>query len=211
MLAPPIRLISRRCCPSISTLASRAAPRLDLISRHLDRRPFLELNTPYSTERSSSPDSDVGGSPLREQKETPAKPDENPIRMSSQQPHAAVMIPGPVEFDDAVLNAMSHYRYASHPPPHAHHSPRLTPPANRTSAPPSSRPSARRSPCCASSSRPAIRPRSPLSSPAPAPWAGTRWPRTWPSLATTSSCCTRATSPTRSPTASRRTAPRRRS
>ncbi|KAF2086077.1 PLP-dependent transferase [Saccharata proteae CBS 121410] len=29
--------------------------------------------------------------------------------MSSQPPHPALLIPGPIEFDDAVLNAMSHY------------------------------------------------------------------------------------------------------
>lgn len=30
--------------------------------------------------------------------------------MSSQPPHPTLLIPGPIEFDDAVLNAMSHYR-----------------------------------------------------------------------------------------------------
>ena len=31
---------------------------------------------------------------------------------SVRQPeHPTLLIPGPVEFDDAVLNAMSHYRY----------------------------------------------------------------------------------------------------
>jgi len=47
---------------------------------------------------------------LQEKKQTPEKPKETPVKMSSQPPHPAVMIPGPVEFDDAVLNAMSHYR-----------------------------------------------------------------------------------------------------
>lgn len=32
--------------------------------------------------------------------------------MSSQPEHATLLIPGPIEFDDAVLNSMSHYRLA---------------------------------------------------------------------------------------------------
>jgi alanine-glyoxylate transaminase/serine-glyoxylate transaminase/serine-pyruvate transaminase len=43
----------------------------------------------------------------RKQKE-PQK--ENTVKMSSQPSHPALMIPGPVEFDDEVLQAMSHYR-----------------------------------------------------------------------------------------------------
>lgn len=31
---------------------------------------------------------------------------------SSQPEHATLLIPGPIEFDDAVLQSMSHYRYA---------------------------------------------------------------------------------------------------
>lgn len=34
--------------------------------------------------------------------------------MSNQEPHPALLIPGPIEFDDAVLQAMSHYRYIVH-------------------------------------------------------------------------------------------------
>lgn len=30
--------------------------------------------------------------------------------MSNQPDHAALLIPGPIEFDDAVLQSMSHYR-----------------------------------------------------------------------------------------------------
>lgn len=36
--------------------------------------------------------------------------------MSSQPEHPTLLIPGPIEFDDAVLNSMSHYRYAAHCP-----------------------------------------------------------------------------------------------
>lgn len=59
--------------------------------------------------------------------------------MSNQEPHPALLIPGPIEFDDAVLNSMSHYRYAHipHPlPPLPPASPN-NPPVNPTSAPPS--------------------------------------------------------------------------
>jgi alanine-glyoxylate transaminase/serine-glyoxylate transaminase/serine-pyruvate transaminase len=31
--------------------------------------------------------------------------------MSTQKAHPALLIPGPIEFDDAVLESMSHYRY----------------------------------------------------------------------------------------------------
>lgn len=35
--------------------------------------------------------------------------------MSNQAEHPALMIPGPIEFDDAVLQSMSHYRFANPP------------------------------------------------------------------------------------------------
>lgn len=35
--------------------------------------------------------------------------------MSSQANHPALLIPGPIEFDDAVLQSMSHYRLVDHP------------------------------------------------------------------------------------------------
>jgi len=31
--------------------------------------------------------------------------------MSSQPEHPTLLIPGPIEFDDAVLQSMSHYRF----------------------------------------------------------------------------------------------------
>lgn len=33
--------------------------------------------------------------------------------MSSQPSHPTLLIPGPIEFDDAVLQSMSHYRFVS--------------------------------------------------------------------------------------------------
>lgn len=38
------------------------------------------------------------------------KTEEPFAKMSSQPEHPAVLIPGPVEFDDAVLQSMGHYR-----------------------------------------------------------------------------------------------------
>lgn len=34
--------------------------------------------------------------------------------MASQTDHPTLLIPGPIEFDDAVLKSMSHYRYVWH-------------------------------------------------------------------------------------------------
>ena len=55
-----------------------------------------------------------------EKKHYPVKPqvakEEPAPKMSSQPPHAALMIPGPIEFDDAVLQSMSHFRYVSRKP-----------------------------------------------------------------------------------------------
>ncbi|KAI6830581.1 PLP-dependent transferase [Hortaea werneckii] len=95
----------------------------------------VPLNTPFSIERQSSPSDDIEWEPLNKkpqeikqltQKRTfgtqteapPAeeeKKDESkeeaqkPANMSSQAPHPALLIPGPIEFDDAVLQSMSHY------------------------------------------------------------------------------------------------------
>lgn len=95
-----------------SSIALRTHTRtLSRISRHLEQRPLIALNTPFSIERSSIID------------DTPAilrtsrsfhtiqqkKDKETPVNMSSQPEHPAVMIPGPVEFDDQVLQSMSHF------------------------------------------------------------------------------------------------------
>lgn len=105
-----------------STSRAAASSRLQQISKHLDPKPFLELNTPFSTERSSRLE-DERGQPLRPQKQEQQKtapqkqaetPPQPPKKMSSNQaPHPALLIPGPIEFDDAVLNSMSHYRSIS--------------------------------------------------------------------------------------------------
>jgi alanine-glyoxylate transaminase/serine-glyoxylate transaminase/serine-pyruvate transaminase len=84
--------------PSIQ-LASPAKSRLSLISRHLDE-PHIALNTPFSRERVSA----VG---LTSVLVEPSNPTD---MMSTQANHPTLLIPGPVEFDDEVLQSMAHYR-----------------------------------------------------------------------------------------------------
>ena len=114
--------VSKRSYPTIFTMTSRtsAKSRLNLFSKHLDSKPFLELNTPFSTERSGSIEDAQGNRIPRtpkiseikkpEPKQLPKK-EESPKMASAQAPHAALMIPGPIEFDDEVLKSMSFYRY----------------------------------------------------------------------------------------------------
>ncbi|KKZ68147.1 alanine-glyoxylate transaminase/(R)-3-amino-2-methylpropionate-pyruvate transaminase, partial [[Emmonsia] crescens] len=119
-LSSAFRVVARLNPASRGILAtSRANPRLSLISRHLDQRlPLPALNTPFSTERTVSvePD-DIEYKPLQRTppllKQNTATPTSNPedpnAKMSTQAPHSTLLIPGPIEFDDAVLHSMSHY------------------------------------------------------------------------------------------------------
>jgi hypothetical protein len=106
----------------MSKPTSRPRARLDQISKHLDSKPFLELNTPFSTERSARPEDDRGN--IRRAQKPPSQEKkieqqvkkaipEPPKKMSNQPQHPALLIPGPIEFDDEVLNSMSHFRYDS--------------------------------------------------------------------------------------------------
>lgn len=117
--------VSKRSYPTISTMTSRtsAKSRLNLFSKHLDSKPFLELNTPFSTERTGSIGDAQGNRIPRntpqvlkkpEPKQLPKK-EEPPKMASAQAPHPALMIPGPIEFDDEVLKSMSFYRYRTYP------------------------------------------------------------------------------------------------
>lgn len=86
--------------------------RLSLISRHLDQRlPLPELNTPFSTERNSLAPDDVEYKPVDRSipPSPPPEPQPTQSNMSTQAPHNTLLIPGPIEFDDAVLQSMSHY------------------------------------------------------------------------------------------------------
>jgi alanine-glyoxylate transaminase/serine-glyoxylate transaminase/serine-pyruvate transaminase len=75
--------------------------RLSLISRHL--APVYPINTPYTVERlPDTIDTSLLPKPQTRKLSTSAK-------MSSQPAHPTLLIPGPIEFDDAVLQSMSHY------------------------------------------------------------------------------------------------------
>lgn len=101
--------------------------RLSLISRHFDQSNAhdVPLNTPYSIERESSRSISNFKHPFKgpEQKRDfshqaislqeegkRAKPAAE--KMSKQAPHPTLLIPGPIEFDDEVLQSMSHYSEA---------------------------------------------------------------------------------------------------
>lgn len=106
--------------PRMAPTSRTASSRLNQISKHLDSsKPFLELNTPFSTERTSRVEDGQGNIRRKqpqekktEQQVKKAEPPQPPKKMSKQPPHPALLIPGPIEFDDAVLDSMSHYRYA---------------------------------------------------------------------------------------------------
>jgi len=67
-----------------------------------------DLNTPFSTERDSLAPDDLEYKPI-DRSIPPSPPPEPQPNMSIQAPHNTLLIPGPIEFDDAVLQSMSHY------------------------------------------------------------------------------------------------------
>jgi hypothetical protein len=83
-----------------SVMAGRAAPRLQLLSQHIEpSSPFPVIPPSHSQQiRNFSI-----ARRLSQEKETP-------VKMSNQEPHATLLIPGPIEFEDEVLKSMSHYR-----------------------------------------------------------------------------------------------------
>lgn len=98
------RSVFRRIRPA--SMPRQNAPdhpaRLSLISRHL--APVYPINTPYTVER--LPDT-VDTSLLPK---TQSRNLSTSNKMSSQAAHPTLLIPGPIEFDDAVLQSMSHFR-----------------------------------------------------------------------------------------------------
>ena len=124
VLASSLRVGSRRPLSLTSSIfhnlakPRRATQRLSLISRHLDQRPQLAINTPYSTERISQESDDLPYVPIERPPPDFSKIEEEQKKklasMSTQASHNTLLIPGPIEFDDAVLQSMSHYRYAPH-------------------------------------------------------------------------------------------------
>lgn len=103
-------LLCRRPLKSLALAPPRA--RLSLISRHLEQRPLLEINTPFSTERKAGTQDDLEYTPIQRDPPKPASPDNQKVKMSGQAEHPALLIPGPIEFDDAVLLSMGHFRCA---------------------------------------------------------------------------------------------------
>lgn len=79
--------------------------RLSIIARHL--APDYPLNTPYTVERLPN---NIDASHLPKTQIRALTTDNSPAKMSNQPEHPTLLIPGPIEFDDAVLNSMSHYR-----------------------------------------------------------------------------------------------------
>jgi alanine-glyoxylate transaminase/serine-glyoxylate transaminase/serine-pyruvate transaminase len=95
----------------MASQSRRANPRLSLISRHFDQQlPLPELNTPFSSERLSVEPDDVEYKPVDRTLPPLSEASLNlHAKMSSQAAHNTLLIPGPIEFDDAVLQSMSHY------------------------------------------------------------------------------------------------------
>lgn len=114
VFTPLIRPLIPRSVITLAPPRPTARSRLSLISRHLDQRPDLPLNTPFSTERLAGREDGIPYTPLER---APPKQDDDddkkPLKMSSQAEHPALMIPGPIEFDDAVLQSMGHFSFVS--------------------------------------------------------------------------------------------------
>lgn len=82
---------------------SSASRRLSLTANHL----LSKAPSSSSSSSSSTAQARVQG-PRHLSTTTTAAQD--PATMSSQPEHSTLLIPGPIEFDDAVLQSMSHYR-----------------------------------------------------------------------------------------------------
>jgi alanine-glyoxylate transaminase / serine-glyoxylate transaminase / serine-pyruvate transaminase len=82
-------------------------------------KPPFELNTPYSIERTSSLDDNPIAIPTADSanigqvsSQTAVKREySTSAKMSFQEPHPALLIPGPIEVEDDVLKSMAHFRY----------------------------------------------------------------------------------------------------
>jgi hypothetical protein len=96
-LTEPITKLALRkvVYPAISYIVAPHA-RLSAISRHIDPNiADSSLQTPPT---------------IQSRRLSSSKSSDN-TNMSSQPDHPALLIPGPIEFDDAVLQSMSHFRY----------------------------------------------------------------------------------------------------
>jgi hypothetical protein len=99
---------------SASTTTSNAAEIIADESRDILRKQIenLRLREKESAEKAEQLRAKEEEDRLQEQQKQREK--EKPINMSLQEPHPALLIPGPIEFEDAVLQSMSHYRYGLH-------------------------------------------------------------------------------------------------
>ena len=107
---PPVRSLFP-WLPLLLTKVASPRSRLSVISRHLAQRPALEINTPFSTERISGREDDLPYQPLSRAPSASPGQVKDP-KMSTQPEHPALLIPGPIEFDDEVLQSMGHFRCA---------------------------------------------------------------------------------------------------
>ena len=74
----------------------------------------MEINTPFSTERQAGRQDDLDYTPIQRDPPISALPPDPKVTMSNQAEHPALMIPGPIEFDDVVLQSMGHFRWATY-------------------------------------------------------------------------------------------------
>ena len=112
--------------PILQPVANRRTPamatRLNAIQRHLVPPPFSTENSPTASNNkppliplptSSSPPQLSSSSSSSSDSLSDSLSDSDsvstPATMSSQPSHPTLLIPGPIEFDDAVLQSMGHY------------------------------------------------------------------------------------------------------
>lgn len=89
---------------TVPRASGTAAGRLSQISHHL-------AGNTYSDSSYIEPTSSIHtNSPFTVQQRRLSTESNKSVNMSSQPDHPTLLIPGPIEFDDAVLQSMSHYR-----------------------------------------------------------------------------------------------------
>lgn len=92
-----------------------ARTRLSQLQRHVHVSP-LAHTADFSTERVAIGDMPSGDAAINnnhllrsQHKSNNLKDINSSVKMSSQAAHSTLLIPGPIEFDDAVLQSMGHY------------------------------------------------------------------------------------------------------
>ncbi|TID13627.1 alanine--glyoxylate aminotransferase 1-like [Venturia nashicola] len=95
-------MLARRIVMSMRARTSTPPARLHLLQQHLASPSCLIPHENSSVPTTTPPQARAYSSRTSTAEELSSK-------MSNQEPHPALLIPGPIEFDDAVLQAMSHY------------------------------------------------------------------------------------------------------